>query len=242
MMLMLGPAPHAELAHGGAAHDHDHQDEAIPWMKVVGVVRTVKNYGVDQPSRFESYVPNAQFPGDGGNLVLRSGQDPHDLAPAMRRTMQSLNPNLPLFDIRTLRAVNDENVAPRRLSVFLLSSFSVVALLLAVLGIYGVMSYVVAGRTHEIGVRMALGALPRDVNRLILGQGARVALTGVLVGVALSLLLTHLIRALLFGVSATDPVVFAAVAALLGGVAILACYIPACMAMGLNPVSALRYE
>jgi putative ABC transport system permease protein len=156
--------------------------------------------------------------------------------------MQSINPNLPLYDVRTLRAVNDENVAPRRLSVFLLTSFSAVALLLAVLGIYGVMSYVVTGRTHEIGVRMALGALPRDVNRLILGQGARVALTGVLVGVALSLLLTQLIRSLLFGVTATDPVVFAGVTVVLAGSAILACYIPARTAMGLNPVRALRYE
>ena len=240
--LMLGPDPHAVLAQDGRPHDHNPQDAAIRWMKVVGVVRTVKNYGVDQPSRFESYVPNAQFPGDGGNLVLRASQDPHHLAPAMRRTMQSINPNLPLYDIRTLRAVNDESVAPRRLSVFLLGSFSAVALVLAVLGIYGVMSYVVAGRTHEIGVRMALGALPRDVNRLILGQGARVTLTGVLVGIALSLLLTHLIRSLLFGVSATDPIVFAGVAAMLAGVAILACYIPARNAMGLNPVSALRYE
>lgn len=240
--LMIGPKPHSDLAGAGKAHDHNAPDEAVRWMKVVGVVRQVKNYGVDQPSRFESFVANAQFPGDAGNLVLRSSQDPHHLAPAMRRIMQALNPNLPLYDVRTLRAVNDENVAPRRLSVFLLSSFSVVALVLAVLGIYGVMSYVVAGRTHEIGVRMALGALPRDVNRLILGQGARVAFTGVLAGVALSLLLTHLIRSLLFGVSATDPVVFAGVAALLGGVAILACYIPARTAMGLNPVSALRYE
>ncbi len=228
--------------HIGLMIGHGSHGDNPPWMKVVGVVRTVKNYGVDQPSRFESYVPNAQFPGDSGNLVLRSSQDPEHLAPSMRRTVQALNPHLPLYDVRTLRAVNDENVAPRRLSVFLLSSFSVVALLLAVLGIYGVMSYVVAGRTHEIGVRMALGALPRDVNRLILGQGARVALTGVLAGVALSLLLTQLIRSLLFGVSATDPVVFAGVAALLGGVAILACYIPARVAMGLNPVSALRYE
>ncbi len=226
MVLMLGPEPHG----------------AIPWQTVVGVVRQVKNYGVDQPSRFESYVPNAQFPRGAGYLVLRSGQDPAHLAPAIRSAMQSLNPNLPLYDVRTLRDVSEETVAPRKLAVFLLSLFSGVALVLAALGIYGVMAYVVTGRTHEIGVRMALGAMPRDVNRLILGQGARVTSIGVLVGVALSLGLTHLIRSMLFGVSATDPVVFAGVVAILGGIAILACYIPARVAMGLNPVKALRYE
>jgi putative ABC transport system permease protein len=227
MVLMLGPEPHGDK---------------MPWMTVIGVIRQVKNYGVDQPSRFEAYVPNAQFPGDSGNLVLRSTQDPEHLAPAMRRTMQSINPNLPMYDIRTLRQVNDENVAPRRLSVFLLGSFSVVALVLAILGIYGVMAYVVAGRTHEIGVRMALGAKPRDVNRLILGQGARVALIGIVVGVIAALGLTHLIRSLLFGVSATDPAVFAGMAALLGAIAVLACYIPARAAMALDPVRALHYE
>jgi putative ABC transport system permease protein len=243
MSLMIGPAPHTDMARSGNPHDHNNlHDDAIRWMKVVGVVRTVKNYGVDQPSRFESYVPNAQFPGGGGNLVLRSTEDPEHLVPAMRRTMQSLNPNLPLYDIRTLQAVTEENVAPRRLAVFLLSLFSGVALVLAALGIYGVMAYVVTGRTHEIGVRMALGALPRDVNRLILGQGTRVALTGVIVGVITSLALTHLIRSLLFGVSATDPVVFAGVSAMLGAIAVLACYIPARAAMALNPVTALRYE
>jgi predicted permease len=227
MVLMLGPEPHGDK---------------MPWMTVIGVIRQVKNYGVDQPSRFEAYVPNAQFPGDSGNLVLRSTQDPEHLAPAMRRTMQSINPNLPMYNIRTLRQVNDENVAPRRLSVFLLGSFSVVALVLAILGIYGVMAYVVAGRTHEIGVRMALGAKPRDVNRLILGQGARVALIGIVVGVIAALGLTHLIRSLLFGVSATDPAVFAGMAALLGAIAVLACYIPARAAMALDPVRALHYE
>jgi putative ABC transport system permease protein len=225
--LMLGPRMHSEDP---------------PWMKVVGVVRQVKNYGVDQPSRFETYVPNAQFPGSGGNIIVRSSQDAEHLAPAMRRAMQSINPSLPMYDIRTLKAVSEENVAPRRLSVSLLSLFSAVALVLAVLGIYGVMAYVVTGRTHEIGVRMALGAKRADVNRLILSQGARLALAGVLAGVIASFGLTHLIRSLLFGVTATDPVVFAGVAAALGAIAILACYVPARAATALDPVKALRYE
>ena len=226
MVLMLGPEPHG----------------AIPWMTVVGVVRQVKNYGVDQPSRFEAYVPNAQFPGMGGNLVLLSRQDPSHLVPAVRQVMNSLDPNLPLYDVRTLRAVSEETVAPRRLSVLLLSLFSGIALVLGALGIYGVMSYVVAGRTHEIGLRLALGAAPRDVNRLLMRQGARIALAGVAAGLIASLLLMHLLRSMLFGVSATDPLVFAGVAVLLSGVALLACYIPARVAMALSPVVALRYE
>ncbi len=226
LVLMIGPEPHG----------------AIPWMTVVGVVRQVKNYGVDQPSRFEAYVPNAQFPGMDGNLVLRSPQDPARLVPAVRQVMQSLDPKMPLYDVRTLRAVSEETVAPRKLSVLLLSLFSGIALVLGALGIYGVMSYVVTGRTHEIGLRMALGAEPRDVNRLLMRQGARIALAGVSAGLLASLVLTHLLQSMLFGVSVTDPVVFAGVAMLLSGIALLACYIPARAAMALNPVVALRYE
>jgi putative ABC transport system permease protein len=226
MLVMLGPEPHG----------------AIPWMTVVGVVRQVKNYGVDQPTRVEAFVPNALFPGSGGNLVLRSQQDPEHLVSAVRRTLHSLDPNMPLFNVRTLREVSEENVAPRKLSVLLLSLFSAIALVLAVLGIYGVMAYVVVGRTREIGLRIALGAKPGDVLGLVLGQGARVALSGVVAGVVASLALTHLMRSLLFQVSATDPVTFGAVAVLLSGTAVLACYIPARAAMGLDPVSTLRYE
>jgi putative ABC transport system permease protein len=226
MLVMIGPEPHGE----------------IPWMTVVGVVRQVKNYGVDQPTRVEAYVPNAQFPGSGGNLVLRSQQDPEHLVSAVRRTLHSLDPNMPLFNVQTLRDVSEENVAPRKLSVLLLSLFSGIALVLAALGIYGVMAYVVVGRTREIGLRMALGARPGDVLGLVLGQGVRVAICGVLAGVVASLALTRLMRSLLFQVSATDPVTFAAVALLLSGVALVACYIPARAAMNLDPLVTLRYE
>jgi putative ABC transport system permease protein len=227
MVIMLGPEPH---------------DGKMPWQTVVGVVRQVKNYGVDQPARFETFVPNAQFPGMGGNIVLRSHQDPAHLVSEVRQVMHGLDPNLPLYDVRTLQAVSEETVAPRKLSVLLLSLFSGIALVLGALGIYGVMAYVVSGRTHEIGVRMALGAEPRDVNRLLLGQGVRVIVAGVAVGVVASLVLTHLLRSMLFDVSATDPVVFAGVALVLSAVALLACYIPARAAMALDPVVALRYE
>jgi putative ABC transport system permease protein len=227
MVIMLGPEPH---------------DGKIPWMSVVGVVRQVKNYGVDQLARFESFVPNAQFPAMGGDLLLRSHQDPARLVPAVRQVMRSLDPNMPLYNVRTLRAVSEETVTPRKLSVLLLSLFSGIALVLAALGIYAVMAYVVTGRTHEIGLRLALGAEPGHINRLLLGQGARVALAGLTAGLVASLVLTRLIRSMLFGVSATDPLVFAGVAVLLSAIALLACYIPARAAIALDPVIALRYE
>jgi putative ABC transport system permease protein len=227
VVIMLGPEPH---------------DGKIPWMTVVGVARHVKNYGVDQPSRFEAYVPNAQFPGMGGDLVLRSHQDPARLVSAVRQVMHTLDPNLPVYDVRTLRAVSEETVTPRKLSVLLLGLFSGIALVLGALGIYGVMSYVVTGRTHEIGLRMALGAEPRDVNRLLMRQGARIAVAGVAAGLLASLVLTHLLRSMLLGVRVTDPFVFAGVAVLLSGIALLACYFPARAAMALDPVVALRYE
>jgi putative ABC transport system permease protein len=223
----------------GQGHDHGTQP---PYMTVVGVVRPVKNYGVDQPSLAELFVPNAQVPGSGGNLVILSGMEPETLVPAVRQAMHSLDPNLPLYDVRTLRDVADENTAPRKLSVALLGIFAVIALVLATLGIYGVMAYVVTGRTHEIGVRMALGAQPGDVLRLVLAQGLRVAGLGVIAGVIASLLLTRLMRVLLFRVSATDPVTFAVVAATLMFVALIACYIPARAAMTLDPTAALHYE
>jgi putative ABC transport system permease protein len=223
----------------GSGHHHDAQP---PFMTVLGVVRRVKNYGVDQPSLPEIFVPNAQIPGSAGNLVVLSREDPEILIGATRQVMRSLDPNLPLYNVRTLHDIADENVAPHRLSVVLLGIFAGIALVLATLGIYGVMAYMVTGRTHEIGVRLALGATPGNVLGLVLGQGVRVAGTGVIAGVLASLVLTRLMKALLFGVSATDPVTFMAVAATLMLVALIACYIPARAAMALDPTTALRRE
>jgi predicted permease len=226
-------------ANFGEGHNHDKQP---PYLTVVGVVHRVKNYGVDQPSLAEIFVPNNQVPGSGGNLVILSREAPEILTPAVRQAMHSLDPNLPLYDVRTLRDVTEENIAPRKLSVALLAIFASIALVLAALGIYGVMAYVVSGRTHEIGVRMALGAKPGDVLQLVLGQGIRVAGLGVIAGIAASLVLTRLMKVLLFGVSSTDFVTFAAVAVALMLVALIACYIPARAAMALDPTTALRYE
>ncbi len=222
--------------------DGHHHDDKPPYMTVVGVVRGVKNDGVDQPSLPEFFVPNAQVPGSAGSLVILSPEAPEVLIPELRQVLHALDPNLPLYNIRTLREVSDENVAPRKLSVSLLGIFAAIALVLATLGIYGVMAYTVTGRTHEIGVRMALGAKPGDVLRLVLRQGIRVAGIGVIAGITVSLLLTRLMKALLFGVSATDPLTFAAVAAGLMMVALIACYIPARAATALDPTAALRHQ
>ena len=213
-----------------------------PWSTVVGEIRTIKNYGADQPVLPETIVPNAQYPGSGGNIILRSAVDPAQLIPALRAAIQSIDPDLPLYNIQRLETVLDENVASRQLSVFLLGGFACLALLLAAVGIYGVMAFAVASRTREIGIRMALGADARSVMRLVLGHGARLALAGVAIGLVASLALTRVMASLLFQVRATDPATYIGVALLLTAVALAACYIPARRAMKVDPIVALRYE
>lgn len=217
-------------------------DQAPKFTSVVGVIREIKNYGVDQPVLAEVFVPFAQRPGSGGNLVIRSTVDASGITPALRAAVQSLDPDLPIYDVRTLESFVAENVAPRRLSVLLLSLFAGLALLLAAIGIYGVMSYSVTQRRHEIGIRMALGASPRDVLNLVVSQGARVVGAGVAVGVVAAFGLTRLLSSLLFGVSAGDPLTFVGVVLLLAIVALAAGYIPARRAMRVDPMVALRYE
>lgn len=212
------------------------------WTTVVGEIRTIKDYGADQPVLPETILPNAQDPGSGGNIILRSAVDPAHLIPALREAVQSLDPDLPLYNVQRLQTVLDENVASRQLTVLLLGGFAGLALLLAALGIYGVMAFAVTTRTHEIGIRMALGADARNVMRLVLGQGIRVALLGVALGIVAALALTRVIAGLLFQVRATDPATYAGVAILLVAVALAACYVPARRAMKVDPIIALRYE
>ena len=212
------------------------------WMTVVGVIRTIKNYGADQPVLVETIIADEQSPGSGGNILVRSAVNPAQLVPALRAAVQSVDPDLPLYNVRRLETVVDENVAPRRLSVSLLGGFAALALLLAAMGIYGVMAFAVASRTHEIGIRMALGADSQSVMRLVLGQGVRLALIGVAIGIAAALALTRVMASLLFQVRATDPVTYIGVALLLTVVALAACYIPARRAMKVDPIVALRHE
>jgi predicted permease len=212
------------------------------WMTIVGVVAHVKNYGVDQPSRVETYVPNAQDPAYGGNLVVRSSSDAASVSSDIRSAVHSLDADLPVFDERPLADIVADNSASRRLSAMLIGAFAILALLLAGVGVYGVISYLVSQRYHEIGIRMALGAASRDVLAMVLLQGAGMAGLGIAVGLLGSIVLTRLIAGLLFQVSALDSATFVAGVSVLGGLVLFACWLPARRATRVDPLVALRYE
>ncbi|MGA2421804.1 MAG: ABC transporter permease [Candidatus Acidiferrum sp.] len=212
------------------------------WLTIVGVVSHVKNYGVDQPSRVEAFLPNAQEPTYGGSIVVRSVRDDGSLAFAIRSAVQSLDPDLPIFDVRPFPDIIAENSASRRLSVLLIGSFAFLALLLSAVGICGVVSYLVTQRYQEIGIRMALGAAARDVLSMVLLQGARMASVGIAVGLIVSLALTRLITSMLFEVGALDVTTFAAGVAAISLLVLFACWLPARRATRVDPLVALRYE
>jgi ABC-type antimicrobial peptide transport system permease subunit len=186
------------------------------------------------------YVPHAQSGSDLMTLVVRTGQHPLDYAAEIRRRISAIDQNLAVSDVATLDDVVSDSMASRRFSAILLGSFAVLGLLLASLGVYGILSYSVSRRTAEIGIRMALGAVPNDVLLLILKLGLRQTLVGLAVGTAAALALTRLMSGLLFEVSPADPVVFVGSASLLAAVACMAGYIPARRAAGVDPVVALR--
>jgi putative ABC transport system permease protein len=217
-------------------------DPDDPWRTVVGVVAHVKNYGVDQPSRVETYLPYEQDPINAFTLVVRTTGDPASLSPRMRDAVLAVDPDVPIFNISTMEDLVAQNVAPRRLAVMLIGVFAGLALLLAGIGLYGVMSFTVSQRTHEIGIRMALGAHENDILRLVVRQGMLLAVTGLGIGMVGAFALPKLIGALLFQTSAADPQILAAVPVLLALVALAACYIPARRAMRVDPMVALRYE
>ena len=212
------------------------------WIAIVGVVRDTKRQGVDQPIRIESWMPLAQSPARSMDVVLRTTGDPLALGNAAREAIWSIDRDLPIPRIQTMEQNLSTRVAQRRLNMLLLGLFSSVALVLSAVGIYGVMNYTITQRTNEIGIRVALGAQTRDVLRLVVGEGMILALAGVIIGFVMTFALTRLMASLLFGVSASDPLTFAAIAALLFGVALLACWIPARRATEVDPMDALRYE
>ena len=197
------------------------------WLTIVGIVRSVRHRGLDLDPAPEYYLPLAQRAESSMILTVRSAQDPGTLTSAIRREIQSIDPDQPIANVRTLETVTADSIAPRRMSMVLLGAFAGVALLLASVGIYGVISYLVVQRTHEIGVRMALGAQPGDVLRMVIKQGMLLATAGVAVGIGGAWLLTRLMASLLYGTSATDLLTFALIALLLSGVALVACWIPA---------------
>jgi len=174
--------------------------------------------------------------------VVRATQDPTGLVADIRQIVHSIDPNQPIGDVRTMESAAAESVAPQRLTMTVSMLFAALALVLAMVGLYGVISYSVAQRTHEFGVRVALGAARRDILKLVLGQGSRVILVGVGMGILGALALTRFVSSLLFGVKPTDPLTFLGVTLLLIAVALLASYIPARRATKVDPLVALRYE
>jgi putative ABC transport system permease protein len=219
-----------------------HSDTDMPWMEVIGVVAHVKNYGVDEDSRVELYLPYLQSPIGSFTVVVRSHGDPASLASGLRGAVSAVDPDVPVYAVRTLEDLVSERNAQRRLAVVLLSIFAAIALALAAIGIYGVMSYAVAQRTQEIGIRLALGAHRRDILSMVLRHGLGLALAGVAVGLLTAFGLARLVASLLFRVSATDPPTFSLVPLLLIAVAMLACYLPARRATRVDPLVSLRYE
>jgi len=221
--------------------------------EIVGIVGHIKQWGLDEtpntPIRAQFYFPISQIPDQffplmarGGEFVVRTHGSPAAEMKTIRAALRTVNSQIVVFQVRTMDSIISSSMADRQFSMILLGVFAALALLLSCIGIYGVISYLAAQRTHEIGVRMALGAQPSDVMRLILAQAAKMALIGIAVGLAGSLALTRLISKMLFGVSAYDPLTFVAVASLLLVVALAACYLPARRAMRVDPMIALRYE
>ena len=212
------------------------------WATIVGIVGNVRHRGLDIDPQPEYYVAHSQLPVRTMVLAVRSAQDPRLLASAIRREIQSIDPDEPIANVRTLEEVVSESIAPRRLAVVLLAVFAGSALLLAAVGVYGVMSYLVVQRTHEIGVRMALGAQRRDVLHLVVGHAGKLVGIGSLFGLILTLLSTRLLSTLLYGVSAFDPGIFAFVTICLATVSLLASYIPALRATRSDPMIALTHN
>jgi len=210
--------------------------------EIVGVVGDVRDVALSQKPGPIMYVPFAQAPLYGGEVVVRSSLSASSVAAAIRQTVHSIDKDLPVTDFASFVDTLGQSVSRERFRTFLLGSFGAIALVLAAIGIFGVMSYSASQRTHEIGIRMALGAQRRDVLHLILGQGAKLALLGLGIGTILALLFARWIASLLYSVSATDPLTFGAVATVLLGVAVTACYLPARRAMRVDPMAALRYQ
>ncbi len=228
--------PIGRRIHYGGITDKD------PWETVVGVVGRVKQYTLDSDSRIALYLPQTQYPTRAMNIVLRSAADPAALARAVKQQIHELDSDLPLYNVRTMNQRLDESLAQRRFAMLLLTLFAGVALALAVIGTYGVMSYLVNQGTREIGIRIAMGATHRAIERLIVWKGLALALCGVAIGTTGAFAVSRLMRSLLFGVTPFDPFTFVAISLLLTLVALLASYIPARRVAQIDPIVALRDE
>jgi predicted permease len=215
---------------------------ASPWATIVGVVADVHQLGLTRDPAPELYCPQWQQPSASLNFTVRTAGDPLALAQAIRAEVRAVDRELPIASIRTMRGVLDESVAQPRIMMFLLAIFAGLALALAAMGLYGLISYSVAQRTHELGIRMALGAGRGDILRLVVGEGSTLTLVGVVLGLLASLGLTRVLASFLYGVSARDPLVLGAVALALAPVALAASYFPALRASRVHPQVALRND
>jgi putative ABC transport system permease protein len=222
-----------------------------PDAEIVGIVAHVKHFGLDAIERVQPqlYLPYNQAPDDAfpflasrTNLIVRTTADPLNLVAAVRRQVQALDPNQPVYNVSTMERTLDESLVTQRLSMTLLAFLAAIALILAAVGIYGVMSYTVTQRSHEIGIRMAIGAQQRDVFKMVIGRGMILTLIGVAFGLLGAFGLTRLMATMLYGVEPTDPATFVSIGILLTGVALVACYVPGRRATKVDPLVALRYE
>jgi predicted permease len=218
-------------------------DSDSPLLEVLGVVGRVKMESLSQDSnRVQGYLPFAQRPLSGMTIVIKGSGDPNQLISAARQQVKALDSEQPIYSPRTMGDIRAESVAPERLNLTLLSLFAGIALVLAIVGIYGVMSYSVTQRTREIGIRMAIGASRTDVFRMILSHGMKLTLIGVGIGLVGAFALTRLMATMLFGVAPTDATTFGSISVLLMGVALIACFLPGRRATKVEPTISLRYE
>ena len=224
----------------------DPDDPERPWTTIVGIVADVRQMGIDEPVKAEMYLPNRQIthnpwfiPRD---LAIRTNGDPMQLVGGVRQAIREVDPDQPVSNVATMAEVLGDEAAQRRMGMIMLVAFASLALVLASIGIYGVLAYFVTQHTNEIGVRLALGATPHNILFLVLKKGMGLTLIGVAIGVAASFAFTRWMSSMLFGVKASDPLTFVAVPLLLGLVALLACAIPARRATKVDPMVALRYE
>ena len=212
------------------------------WLAIIGVVKDVLHDGLDSPAKPTIYLPFLQAPQEFMVTVVRTGVDPSSVVSAVRGAIAAVDKDQPLLMTRTMADIYSDSVAQRRFNTVLIVAFGTLALLLAMVGVYGLTAYAVTQRVHEMGVRVALGAQRWDVLKLVLSQGLAVTLVGIGFGVAAAFVLTRFLSKLLFHVPRHDTVTFVAMSLSLGGIALLACYIPARRAMRVDPMVALRYE
>jgi len=210
--------------------------------EIVGVVGDVRQTGLEKKPRPELFLPHLQYPYGSMTYVVRTAADPLTLLPAVKREIWAVNKYLPFASTSTIEQLMSRSLSERRFNLLLLGAFALIALALAAVGIYGLISFSTRQRTHEIGTRMALGARPSDILKLVVGQGLMLVSAGLALGLVGALAITRVMSGLLFGVSATDPLTFVGISALLGVVALLACYLPARRAAKVDPMIALRYE